>query len=169
MSRKSPTPQTRNPWNEYGVSSFPPQAPMVGQEQVHRHLDSSLKNFQPGAGSSTWFAVLTSTWGGGKTRTADELVSQVTGQSCGWIDRSGAMLPVILKPDFADGLLPIMVSYKWVIRQVEDANRKLPFTSWIPRVALASLIALRDKETPQLKAVMEHLETYKNPVAQAIR
>ncbi len=142
---------------------------MVGQEQVHRHLDAALKNFQPGAGSSTWFAMLTSTWGGGKTRTADELVSQVTAQSSGWLDRTGATLPVIFKPDFADGLLPIMVSYKWVIRQVEEANRKLPFTTWIPRVSLTALISLRDKATPQLKAVMEHLETFKNPVAQAIR
>jgi hypothetical protein len=52
MSRKTPSPQPRNPWNEYGVSSFPPQAPMVGQGQVHRHLDSALKNFQPGAGAA---------------------------------------------------------------------------------------------------------------------
>ncbi len=74
--------ESTNPWNEYGVSSYPPRAPMVGQEQVHRHLDSALKNFQPSEGSSAWFCALTSTWGGGKTRTADELVSQSTGETC---------------------------------------------------------------------------------------
>jgi len=169
MNRRTTQPSAKNPWNEYGVSSFPPQAPMVGQEQVHRQLDTALKNFQPTEGSSAWFCALTSTWGGGKTRTADELVSEVTGQSCGWIDRTGAPLAPLLKPDFEDGVLPVMVSYKWVIRQVEDAGRKLPFTLWIPRVALAALIGLRDKASPQLQAVMEHLETFKNPVAQAIR
>lgn len=158
-----------NPWNEYGVSSFPPKAPMVGQEQVHRHLETAIKNFQPADGSSAWFCVLTSTWGGGKTRTADEIVGQVTGESKGWIDRTGAELPAIVQPDFADGVVPVMVSYKWAIKLVEDAGRKLPFTAWIPRVALAALIGLRDKASPQLKSVMEHLETFKAPVAQAIR
>src|SRR5439155_23760106 len=62
-----------------------------------------------------------------------------------------------------------MVSYKWAIKQVEEAGRKLPFTAWIPRVALAALIALRDKVSPQLKSVMEHLETFKPAVAQSIR
>jgi hypothetical protein len=142
---------------------------MVGQEQVHRHLETAIKNFQPTEGSSAWFCVLTSTWGGGKTRTADEIVGQVTGESLGWIDRTGAQLPTIVQPDFADGVLPVMVSYKWAIKQVEEVGRKLPFTAWIPRMALAGLIALRDKASPQLKSVMEHLETFKLPVAQAIR
>jgi DNA-binding HxlR family transcriptional regulator len=142
---------------------------MVGQEQVHRHLDSALRNFQLTEGSSAWFCALTSTWGGGKTRTADELISQVTGQSCGWIDRTGAQLSPILQPDFSDGVLPVMVSYKWVIRQVEDAGRRLPFTEWIPRVTLAALIALREKSSPQLRAVLEHLETFNAPVARAVR
>ncbi|WP_146506117.1 hypothetical protein [Rubinisphaera italica] len=158
-----------NPWNEYGVSSYPPRAPMVGQEQVHRHLDSSLKNFQPNDGSSAWFCALTSTWGGGKTRTADELVSQVTGESAGWIDRTGTALPAIVKPDFEDGLVPAMVSYKWVIQKVEEVGRRLPFTEWIPRVTLAALIGLKERATPQLKTVMDHLETFKQPVAKAIR
>lgn len=167
---KSTTPAAAtNPWNEYGVSSFPPKAPMVGQEQVHRHLETAIKNFQPNDGSSAWFCVLTSTWGGGKTRTADEIVGQVTGESKGWIDRTGAPLPVIVQPDFADGVVPVMVSYKWAIKLVEEVGRKLPFTAWIPRVALAALIGLRDKASPQLKSVMEHLETFKAPVAQAIR
>src|SRR5436309_14820302 len=87
-----------NPWNEYGVSSFPPQAPMGGQEQVQRHLETAIKNFQPTEGSSAWFCVLTSTWGGGKTRTADEIVAQVTDESKGWIDRTGTPLPAILQP-----------------------------------------------------------------------
>ena len=79
-----------NPWNENGVSSFPPKAPMVGQEQVHRHLETAIKNFQPNEGSSAWFCVLTSTWGSGKTRTADEIVGQVTeSDSKGWIDELG--------------------------------------------------------------------------------
>lgn len=158
-----------NPWNEYGVSSFPPKTPMVGQEQVHRHLETAIKNFQPNDGSSAWFCVLTSTWGGGKTRTADEIVGQVTGESKGWIDRTRAPLPAIVQPDFADGVVPVMVSYKWAIKLVEEAGRKLPFTAWIPRVALAALVGLRDKASPQLKSVMEHLETFKAPVAQAIR
>lgn len=171
MSKRTTTISTAatNPWNEYGVSSFPPKAPMVGQEQVHRHLETAIKNFQPNEGSSAWFCALTATWGGGKTRTADELVSQVTGESKGWIDRTGAPLPAILQPDFTDGVLPVMVSYKWAIKQVEEASRMLPFTAWIPRVALAALIGLRDKVSPQLKSVMEHLETFKAPVGQAIR
>jgi hypothetical protein len=171
MSKKTITTPAAasNPWNEYGVSSFPPKAPMVGQEQVHRHLETAIKNFQPNDGSSAWFCVLTSTWGGGKTRTADEIVGQVTGESKGWIDRTGAPLPAIVQPDFADGVLPVMVSYKWAIKQVEEAGRKLPFTAWIQRVALAALIGLRDKASPQLKSVMEHLETFKAPVGQAIR
>lgn len=171
MSKRTVTIQVAasNPWNEYGVSSFPPKAPMVGQEQVHRHLETAIKNFQPNEGSSAWFCVLTSTWGGGKTRTADEIVGQVTGESKGWIDRTGAPLPAIVQPDFADGVLPVMVSYKWAIKQVEEAGRKLPFTAWIPRVALAALIGLRDKASPQLKSVIEHLETFKAPVARAIR
>src|SRR5690606_11842552 len=136
---------------ENGVSAFPPSSPMVGQEQVHRHLDTALKNFQPNDSSSAWFCALTSTWGGGKSRTADELVAQVTGETCGWIDRTGAELPPILKADFEDGLVPVMVSYKWVIRQIEDIGRRLPFTEWIPRVSLAALIGLRDHATPQLK------------------
>jgi len=171
MSRKPirTQPLATNPWNEYGVSSFPPKAPMVGQEQVHRHLETAIKNFQPNDGSSAWFCVLTSTWGGGKTRTADEIVGQVTGESKGWIDRTGAALPLIVQPHFGDGVLPVMVSYKWAIGQVEEAGRKLPFTAWIPRVALAALMGLRDKASPQLKSVMEHLETFKRPVARAIR
>jgi hypothetical protein len=158
-----------NPWNEYGVSSFPPKAPMVGQEQVHRHLETAIKNFQPTDGSSAWFCALTSTWGGGKTRTADEVVGQVTGESKGWIDRTGSPLPAIVQPDFADGVVPVMVSYKWAIKLVEEAGRTLPFTAWIQRVALAALMGLRDKASPQLKSVMEHLETFKDPVAHAIR
>jgi len=142
---------------------------MVGQEQVHRHLDTALKNFQPVEGSSAWFCALTSTWGGGKTRTADELVSEVTGQSCGWIDRTGTQLPPILQPDFADGILPVMVSYKWIIRLVEEAGRRLPFTAWIPRVSLAALFALKDRANAQLGTVLEHLETFKAPVARAVR
>jgi hypothetical protein len=142
---------------------------MVGQEQVHRHLETAIKNFQPNEGGSAWFCVLTSTWGGGKTRTADEIVGQVTGESKGWIDRTGAPLPAIVQPDFSDGVLPVMVSYKWAIKQVEEAGRKLPFTAWIPRVVLAALISLGDKASPQLKSVMEHLETFKAPVGQAIR
>ena len=142
---------------------------MVGQEQVHRHLETAIKNFQPAAGSSAWFCVLTSTWGGGKTRTADELVSQVTGESKDWIDRTGARLPAILQPDFADGVVPVMVSYKWVIRLVEDAGRKLPFTAWISRVAFAALTGLKEKSSPQLKAVMDHLETFKAPAAKSIK
>lgn len=161
--------ESTNPWNEYGVSSYPPRAPMVGQEQVHRHLDSALKNFQPSDGSSAWFCALTSTWGGGKTRTADELVAQSTGETCGWIDRTGTELPLVAKADFADGLVPVMVSYKWVIRQVEDVKRRLPFTEWIPRVTLAALMGLRDQSAPQLKAVMQHLEAVKPAVARAIR
>src|SRR5262249_33973274 len=62
-----------------------------------------------------------------------------------------------------------MVSYKWAIKLVEEVGRKLPFTAWIPRVALAALIGLRDNASPQLKSVMEHLETFKAPVARAIR
>lgn len=167
---KSTTPAAAtNPWNEYGVSSFPPKAPMVGQEQVHRHLETAIKNFQPNDGSSAWFCVLTSTWGGGKSRTADEIVGQATGVSQGWIDRTGAPLAAVVQSDFADGVVPVMVSYKWAIKLVEEAGRKLPFTAWIPRVALAALIGLRDKASPQLKSVMEHLETFKAPVAQAIR
>jgi len=171
MSKKTTTTPaaSTNPWNEYGVSSFPPKAPMVGQEQVHRHLETAIKNFQPTEGSSAWFCVLTSTWGGGKSRTADEIVGQITGESKGWIDRTGALLPAIVQPDFADGVLPVMVSYKWAIKQVEESGRKLPFTAWIPRVALAALIGLRDKASPQLMSVMEHLETFKAPVGQAIR
>jgi hypothetical protein len=142
---------------------------MVGQEQVHRHLETAIKNFQPASGSSAWFCVLTSTWGGGKTRTADELVSQVTGESKDWIDRTGARLPAILQPDFVDGVVPVMVSYKWVIRLVEDAGRKLPFTAWISRVAFAALTGLKEKSSPQLKAVMDHLETFKAPVAKSIK
>jgi hypothetical protein len=158
-----------NPWSELGVSAYPPSSPMVGQEQVHRHLDSALKNFQPNDSSSAWFCALTSTWGGGKTRTADELVSQVTGETCGWIDRTGSDLPPILKPDFEDGLVPVMVSYKWVIQQIEEVGRRLPFTEWIPRVTLVSLLGLRDHATPQLKAVMESLDANKPTVAKAIR
>jgi len=142
---------------------------MVGQEQVHRHLDAALKNFQPTDGGSAWFCALTSTWGGGKTRTGDELVAQVTGESAGWIDRAGTTLPSLMKPDFGDGLVPIMVSYKWVIRQVEDADRRLPFTEWIPRVTLAALLCLRDHGTPQSRAVMEHLDSFKPVAARAIR
>lgn len=158
-----------NPWNEYGVSSYPPRAPMVGQEQVRRQLDQSLKNFQPSDGSSAWFCALTSTWGGGKSRTADELVSQVTGETQGWIDRTGSTLPVIVQADFADGIVPAMVSYKWVIQKIEEVQRRLPFTAWIPRVTLAAMIGLKEKATPQLKTVMEHLETFKSPVAKAIK
>jgi hypothetical protein len=169
MSPRSATPNPTNPWNEYGVSSFPPHTPMVGQEQVHRHLETALKNFQPAEGSSAWFCALTSTWGGGKTRTADELVSEVTGQSCGWIDRAGTQLPPILQSDFADGVLPVMVSYKWVIRHVEEAGRRLPFTAWIPRVSLAALLALQARANAQLRAVLEHLETFNTPVARAVR
>lgn len=171
MSKKTITTPAAatNPWNENGVSSFPPKAPMVGQEQVHRHLETAIKNFQPNDDSSTWFCMLTSTWGGGKSRTADEIIGQVTGESKGWIDRTGAPLPAIVQLDFADGLLPVMVSYKWAIQQVEEAGRKLPITAWIPRVALAALIGLRDKANLQLKSVMEHLETFKAPVGQVIR
>jgi hypothetical protein len=169
MSPRSTIPQVTNPWNEYGVSSYPPRTPMVGQEQVHRHLEAALRNFQPTEGSSAWFYALTSTWGGGKTRTADELVSEVTGESRGWIDRTGAQLAPLLQPDFADGILPLMVSYKWVIRQTEDAGRRLPFTEWIPRVTLAALMALRDRAKPQLRAILEHLETFNAPVARAVR
>jgi hypothetical protein len=169
MSPRKAPPQVINPWNEYGVSAYPPRTPMVGQEQVHRHLETALRNFQPTAGSSAWFCALTSTWGGGKTRTADELVSEITGESCGWIDRTGAQLAPILQPDFADGILPVVVSYKWVIRQVADTGRRPPFTEWIPRVTLAALMALRDRANPQLRAILEHLETFKAPVARAVR
>jgi hypothetical protein len=169
MSKQATPAAAINPWSENGVSAYPPTSPMVGQEQVHRHLDTALKNFQPNDSSSAWFCALTSTWGGGKSRTADELVAQVTGETCGWIDRTGAELPPILKADFEDGLVPVMVSYKWVIRQIEDVGRRLPFTEWIPRVSLAALTGLRDHATPQLKAAMEHLDACKPAVAKAIR
>jgi hypothetical protein len=113
------TPQPVNPWSELGVSAFPPEAPMVGQETVYRHLSNSLGNFDPRPGASAWFGLLTSTWGGGKTRTAHELVAQSVGQSKGWINQKGERLPPVLKPDFADGVLPVMVSYKRIIKQVE--------------------------------------------------
>ncbi len=168
--KKTPAPvAASNPWNEYGVSSFPPKSPMVGQEQVHRHLEAAIRNFQPSVGSSAWFCVVTSRWGEGKTRTADELVSQVTGESQGWIDRTGAALPPIFQPDFADGVLPVMVSYKWAIKLVEEAGRMLPYTAWIPRVAMAALISLRERANAQTRSVMRDLENLMTPVAQAIR
>ena len=169
MSRKTAPPTATNPWNEYGVSSFPPRVPMVGQEPVHRLLSTSLRHFEPKPGGSAWFCLLSSTWGGGKSRTADEMVAQVTGQSAGWIDRAGSPLPPILQADFSDGVLPLTVSYKWAIRRVEDAGRRLPFTEWIPRVALAALLGLREEATPQLKAALEHLETFRPAVAAAVR
>jgi hypothetical protein len=162
--------QPVNPWNEYGVSAFPPGAPMVGQEAVHRHLSGALANFQPRPGASAWFGLLTSTWGGGKTRTAHELVAQSVGQSAGWIDRTGTRLAPVLKPDFADGVLPVMISYKRVIRQVEAVEgRRLGFMDWIPRVSLAALLALKDDAAPELKAVRDHLQTFKSAVARALR
>jgi hypothetical protein len=161
--------QPVNPWNEYGVSAFPPEAPMVGQEAVHRHLSAALANFQPRTGASAWFGLLTSTWGGGKTRTGHELVAQSVGQSAGWIDRAGTKLAPVLKPDFADGVLPVMISYKRVIRLVEEVGRRLPFTEWIPRVGLAALLALKDDPAPELKEVRDHLQAHKPAVARALR
>ena len=158
-----------NPWNEYGISSFPPAWPMVGLEQVRRHLESSLHNFAPGVGSSAWFALLSSIWGGGKTRTAHELISQTTGQSKGWIDRAGNALPPVLQPDFTSGLLPVMVSYKRIIRTVEAAGLKLPFTEWIPRVALAALNALKTERSPELRELRDHLQALKPAVYKALR
>ena len=158
-----------NPWNEYGISSFPPVWPMVGQEQVRRQLESSLQNFAPAAGGSAWFALLASTWGGGKTRTAHELISQTTGQTKGWIDRGGNPLPAILQPDFASGLLPVMVSYKRIIRGVEAVGLKLPFTEWIPRVAFAALWALKTESSPELREIRDHLQALKPDVYKALK
>ena len=71
--------------------------------------------------------------------------------------------------DFADGVLPLMVSYKWAIKQVEEARRTLALHPMDSARRFGGAIGLRDKASPQLKSVMEHLETFKAPVGQAIR
>ncbi|MCK8828260.1 hypothetical protein MWH25_11000 [Natroniella acetigena] len=131
-------------WSLDGVSEYPLSQPMVGQKDFY-HI---FNNFVESLSNATMARIfpLIADWGIGKSRIGFELVSQVIGKDKGWIIRKADQEPEkvrILAENFADGILPIYISYSDMNHDYLGSGEWVPFGTYI---ALKGLATAEDKE-----------------------
>lgn len=170
--------KTTKLWSNKGVALYPVDFPLVGQNAVFNALFKFKQAFMSSQGDDiTGFFVVIGDWGLGKTRIGYELFAQTFNHVEGWLLNEDYIVPNgadgrLLKPQFAEGILPLYLRYalvcdddlfadNWVARTTNAALRLVtqPAQSYqIPRLLLEDLRTALKARGVDLVALREALD-----------
>ncbi|QTA78418.1 Uncharacterized protein dnl_06390 [Desulfonema limicola] len=128
-------------WSNKGIALYPPDFPMVGQNRIFNALYKFKQHLSEGDISG--FFVVIGDWGLGKTRLGYELFGETANHVEEWLlNENEYVVPNagkrILKPQLAEGILPLFIDYKSVI------DEDLAADTWVPKVTCNALSLLWD-------------------------